>query len=143
MKDENNEKLQHHVTKLLRDTLAINVVAERVYRVGRKNSGSTLPILVQFSRECNKMLCLKYSPKLKGTKKFINEDLSRATLDIRRRKLDELKERRAQGYIAYFRGINIITKAKTDNTRDVGVKTRGAKSAATGSKKKRSSEKSS
>ena len=94
------------------------------------------------------MLCLKSAPKLKGTKIFINEDLSRATLDIRRRKLDELKERRAQGYIAYFiisNGfviINIITKAKTDNTRDVGVKTRGAKSAATGSKK-RSSEKSS
>ena len=67
------------------------------------------------------MLCLKSAPKLKGTKIFINEDLSRATLDIRRRKLDELKEIRAQGYIAYFRGINIITKAKTDNTRDVSL----------------------
>ena len=89
------------------------------------------------------MLCLKSAPKLKGTKIFINEDLSRAALDIRRRKLDELKEKRAQGYIAYFSGINIITKAKTDNPRNVGVKTRGAKSAATGSKKKRSSEKSS
>ena len=41
LKDENNEKLQHHVTKLLQDTLAINVVAESVYRVGRENSGIT------------------------------------------------------------------------------------------------------
>ena len=31
LKDENNEKLQHHFTKLLQDTLDINVVAKRVY----------------------------------------------------------------------------------------------------------------
>ena len=29
LKDENNEKLQHHVNKLLQDALGINVVAER------------------------------------------------------------------------------------------------------------------
>ena len=138
MKDKNNKKLKHHAIKLLQETLAINVVEERVYRIGRENSGNARPILVQFSRESDK-ICLKSAPKLKGTKIFINEDLSRATLDIRRRKLDDLKERLAQGYIVYFRGINIITKAIADNAKDVIVKTRGAKSAAAVSKKKRSS----
>ena len=58
------------------------------------------------------VLGLRKAPKLKGTNIFINEDVCKATMEIRKTKLKELKEKREQGFIAYFSGADLITKER-------------------------------
>ena len=58
----------------------------------------------------------KSVPKLKGTNIYVNEDVCKATLDIRKSKMGELKERKSQGYITYFSGSKLITKNRYENT---------------------------
>ena len=52
----------------------------------------------------------------KGTDVFLNEDVSHATFEIRNSKMEELREKRRQGLIAYFSGTKIITKVRTRTT---------------------------
>ena len=61
----------------------------------------------------DKIKCLKYPRNLKGTSFYINEDVNPATTANKREKLDELKQKRAEWYVAYFAGVNIIAKRKT------------------------------
>ena len=58
--------------------------------------------------------CFKASKELKGTYIYLSEDVSKATLDIRKQKLGALKEKRDQGLIAYFSGVEIISKPRND-----------------------------
>ena len=96
--------------------MVINVETESVQRLGREEAGRSRPIiLVKFRNEADKLSCLKAALKLKGSNIYINEDLSRATLDMRREKLDELRQKRQEGYIAYFKGANIIVKSRSAN----------------------------
>ena len=64
------------------------------------------------------MECVRAAPRLKGTNVYINEDVSRATLNIRREKLDELREKRRKGYIAYFSGAKLVVKERKNNNLD-------------------------
>ena len=58
---------------------------------------------------------------MKNTSIYISDDISKATADIRHQKMDALKEKRNQGYIAYFRGTDIITRRRaSSNTEDSG-----------------------
>ena len=43
---------------------------------------------------------------------FINEDVSKATQEIRRTKMPELMEKRKAGMIAYFSGTHIVTRSR-------------------------------
>ena len=53
---------------------------------------------------------------MKGTNIYVNEDVWKATLDIRKSKTGELKERKKkQGYIAYFSGSKLITKTRYES----------------------------
>ena len=49
------------------------------------------------------------SSKLKRKYIYLNDDLSAATMEIRRTKLDKLKPKRNEDYIAYFLGAKLIT----------------------------------
>ena len=76
------------------------------------NSAKPRMVLARFSAVENRNLCLRNSSKLKGTNIFINEDVSPATQAIRNSKWEQLRAKRQQGYIAYFSGVNIITKPR-------------------------------
>ena len=61
---------------------------------------------------------MKFAPRLKGSNLYINEDVSKATHEIRKLKMHELKEKRKQGLIAYFSGIQLIVKKRTIDSND-------------------------
>ena len=63
----------------------------------------------------DKVTCFKSSKLLKGTDIYLNDDVSNATADIRRQKIATLKQKRNEGYIAYFRGADVITRRRRDS----------------------------
>lgn len=74
LKEENKERLQVQVSKLMTSQLGIDVTLERLQRVGREESGKARPVLVQFGSESDKVCCFKAVPKLKGTDICYNKD---------------------------------------------------------------------
>ena len=121
LKDENSEQTQHKVNKLIADKLKLSdCQVLKSFRAG-KNIPTTVeelrekprPIIAELSSISNKMSCLKMSKNLKGTKIYVNEDVCRATLDIRLQKMDLLKKKREEGCIAYFSGVNIVSKPRS------------------------------
>ena len=116
--NENFEKTTYAVTKLINEKLELpQVKIEKAFRLNRTNaSDEPRQILVQMHSESDRVLCLKTSYKLKNTPTFVSDDVSAATMAIRRDKLPELKQKRSQGLIAYFSGAYIKTRQRFDNT---------------------------
>ena len=83
-----------------------------VHRVGRAVSERPRAVIVKLKTFKVRQECLKRSPSLKGTNIYINEDISKATHEIRKIKMKEMKEKRQQGLIAYFSGADLITKER-------------------------------
>ena len=117
--NENQEQSQHKAKRIIVEKLGHqDVKITEAYRVGKPGQQSTnkpRPIIAQLSSRDQKIKCLKSSNKLKGTTIFISEDVSKATQDIRDSKLGELKEKRAQGMIAYFSGAKIVCRQRPNH----------------------------
>ena len=112
--DENAEQTQNKVKKLLSEKLQINEVnVNAAFRVGQRTPGNEpRTIIAELPSVRDKVTCLKMSSRLKGTNVYVNEDVSRATQEIRKTKLPLLKQRRQEGNIAYFSGTEIIVKRR-------------------------------
>ena len=113
--NENTEQTQVKVEKLIKENLKLDhpkVIS--AYRAGPRQFDTTRPrpIIAKLENVEHKILCFKSSNKLKGSNVYIDEDVCKATQDIRRSKLDELKKKRSEGFIAYFSGVNIVTKKR-------------------------------
>ena len=102
--------------KLLKEKLDFSPEIDVVHRMGKQLDNKPRPVIVRLRTFREKQECLKLSPKLKGTNIYINEDISKATLDIRKTKLRELKEKRQQGFIAYFSGTELIVKPRKNSS---------------------------
>ena len=112
---ETTEKLQRDIEKLFSEKLDLKPAIDNIHRLGSKfNKRDTRPrsVIVKLTRFQDRQNCLKRSRLLRGTNVYINEDVCRATADIRKQKLEELKIKRSQGYIAYFSGVNICNSKK-------------------------------
>ena len=120
--NENSEQTQHKVEKLISEKLQLeNVEISSAFRVGRNSevSNSPRPIVAEISSVRTKISCLKASNRLKGSNIYVSEDVSKATQEIRRQKAHILKQKRDEGYIAYFSGTEIITKSKRNSAQNV------------------------
>ena len=111
--DENKETLQVQVQDILSNKLNINPVVVDVHRLGKNIKGKSRPVIVKLASFEERQKCLKFAPRLKGSNLYINKDVSKATHEIRKLKMHELKEKRKQGLIAYFSGIQLIVKKRT------------------------------
>ena len=85
------EKADENCTELLKEFCAIKLnfqlsVAEvdRVHRIGKKQLGKRRPILVKFISYRTKMEVMKRMSNLKGSRLFINEDLTRFNMRLYR-----------------------------------------------------------
>ena len=128
--DENSETLQVSVQNLLNDKLDMTPEIDVVHRVGRAVSERPRAVIVKLKTFKVRQECLKRSPRLKGTNIYINEDISKATHEIRKTKMKEMKEKRQQGLIAYFSGADLITKERgqsAPNTKRIDNKVREEK----------------
>lgn len=113
-KQENWEQTQNKVNKLMKEKMELeNIQVEYAHRINkRSNSKGPRTIIARLHHDTDKNKTLKNSHKLKGTKIFINEDLSERTLNIRKEKLPELKAARSKGKIAYFDREKLIIREK-------------------------------
>ena len=129
LKDENSEQTQHKVNKLIKEKLKLkDIHALKSFRAGKtvpktnaELKENPRAVIVELSSETDKIACFRSSKTLKGTNIYISDDVSRTTQDIRRQKLDILKKKREEGYIAYFSGINIITKPKQQRSNEIAA----------------------
>ena len=116
--DENNEQVQASVVNLFKEKLNIEVV----HRIGRTLGDRLRSVMIKLRQYKHRQECLYSASKLRGTNVFLNEDVSKANMQIRKERLPELREKRRQGFIAYFSGSTLITKQrrKQDSERDSG-----------------------
>ena len=104
--------------KFLVENLRTNEVnINAAFRVGKHTPGSEpRTIVAELPTVRDKIACLKMSSRLKDTNLYLNEDVSRATQEIRKNKLPLLKQKRQEGFIAYFSGTEIITKRRQNHS---------------------------
>ena len=112
---ENSEQTLFKVREFVKSKLGLDETAVlSAHRVGATNRNLPQPrtVIAKLSSNEQRNNCLRNSSKLMGTNIFINEDVSPATQAIRNSKMDELRAKRQQGYIAYFSGTRIICKPR-------------------------------
>ena len=116
-KQESWEQTQSKVIKLMNERMELpNIQVEYAHRINNKsNKPGPRTIVARLAHDTDKSTAMKNSHKLKGTKIFINEDLSERTLNMRKEKLPELKSARARGKIAYFDKDKLIIKDRNHN----------------------------
>ena len=122
---ETSENLLVKTKKLLKEHTKLDYNILAAYRVrynSLENESKPRPIILKFSSNDERFKCFSNKAKLKGTDLYLNEDLSRSTLAIRRSKMDELREIRKKGHIAYFSGVKIVSKPRpTKNSSENSV----------------------
>ena len=99
-REENDEQLQAKIKRLLAERFQVESNFDVVHRLGSMRDPSNerpRSVIVRFKELPSRQACMRSSAKLKGTNIYLNEDLSKASMDILRSKLDELHEKRRQG----------------------------------------------
>ena len=112
---ETEEILQVNVQKMFKERMEVQPEIAGLYRLGTKNNnGRPRGIMVQLKNEYDRRQCLRAAARLKGTNIYLNEDVSKTTQEIRKTKMQELKDKRQQGYVAYFSGVDIIVRQRSE-----------------------------
>jgi len=131
--NENTEQTQNITEKMIKDKLALDIELESASRIGNPTRNERpRTVIARFKRFPDRNSCLRSSAKLKGSSIYMNEDVSKATLDIRKSKMEELKLKREQGYIAYFSGIDIVSKRRPQQRTGGNAEPLGTGSGTTG-----------
>ena len=114
LSNENKEQTTHSVQKLIADKLGVTGVSVcSAFRINRPSQGNEpRQIIAKLSSEDDKIKVLKSGSKLKNSPIFLNDDVSSTTMAIRRTKLDQLKQKRREGFIADFRGAELVVRTR-------------------------------
>ena len=93
------DDVEMKVIKMFESKLGVkDITIERAHRTGmKKNNGRPRTIVMKLLNYKDKVKILKEAKKLKGTNIYINEDFSRATVEIRKKLWAEIKDRREKG----------------------------------------------
>lgn len=116
--NETNETLHVKVTKLIQDKLQIkDVKIDNIHRLSgnKKDQSTPRTIITRFSNQFHRDSTIKNKMKLKGTGIFINEDLCENTIKARREKMDQFKQAKSSGKIAFFNGKNLVVRERRHN----------------------------
>ena len=129
--NENYEQTQKKLQDIVTEKLGLELKIEGANRVGSGDGSiKPRPIIARFINYSERQRCIRASPKLKGSNIYISEDVCKRTLEIRKTKLEELKEKRRQGYIAYFSGCRLVVKRRNSNDQTVPEEARNISIAA-------------
>lgn len=96
--NETSSDVEEKVINLFKDKLKItkDIEIDRAHRTGPKRNKSR-PIVLKLLRYKDKLKILKEAHHLQNSGIWINEDFSKATVDIRKGLLVEIKRRKASG----------------------------------------------
>ena len=114
-RNETWEQTTAAVTSLLEKKLQLpGVVLERAHRVGpHREDAKPRTIVARFTRYGDRDAAIRRGNCLKGTNIFLNEDMSTASLAIKKAQMPLLKQARAEGKLAFFRHTKLIIREKT------------------------------
>lgn len=92
---ENHEQIQKKVEAIIEEKMTIKMKLNCAIRIG-KNDTTRKPrtIITKFDKYIDRQQCLRSAPKLKRSDVFLNEDVSKMTLQKRMSLMNELKEKR-------------------------------------------------
>ena len=110
--NESEQQTTHAVQKLISEKMQVpDTKVLKAYRVSNRDGNNTQrSIVAHLATEQDRNNCLRATAKLKNSNVYVNDDVSSATLAIRRDKMDELKQKRRDGFIAYFSGAKIVSR---------------------------------
>ena len=111
---ETEIELEEKVKKLFKEKLEIekDIEIQRIHRTGQRYQGKPRTVIFNLLRYKDKVDILKQGRKLKGSKIWINEDFSKRTLNIRKKKLAEIKRRKENGEHGLFLKYKTIKQFK-------------------------------
>ena len=114
MENESWDQTEEALLKMIREKLDLdNIVVERAHRVGFKNDQTaSRTIVAKFASWKQKELVLSNARKLKDSGIYINQDYSKATMDIRKEKWETVKNLRKQGTYAVLVYDKVVTKGR-------------------------------
>ena len=117
---ENWEQTLEKVKKVVNEKLEINDVeieyAHRLPRQATSSHNAPRTILARLAHDYDRDKVMKKSWKLKGSRIYLNEDLSEASSKVRQQKIPELKAAVAAGKVAFFIGSKLIIKDRKPAT---------------------------
>ena len=125
VEDDNEtwDQCKEKVSSILKSKLKINNVnIEQVYRIpGRKrshNKDKPRTIIFKLHSYEDKESLMQNVHQLKVTGFYINEDFSKATLNIRAELWDEVKQLRGESYFAVIKYDRIVTNKRDEVARE-------------------------
>ena len=72
--------------RFLQDKLQISPRIEKIPRIGTAKGDRPRSVIIKMQQFRDKQRCLRLASKLKSTNVYLNEDVSKATLEIRKKK---------------------------------------------------------
>ena len=125
---ENSEQTQSKVVKFIKDKLSVNITPQCAFRLSINQRNPLVQklrtILLKCSSYTERSLVFKQNTKLRATNVYLNEDFSPAVLAIRKSKMDEMYEKRRNGYIAYFIGSELVVKNPSRDVKEAPPSTK-------------------
>lgn len=91
------------------------VVLERAHRVEPRRDTKPRTVVARFTRYGDHDTAIRRGNYLTRTNIFLSEDLSSASLAIKKEHMPLLKKARAEGKIAFFRHTQLIIREKTND----------------------------
>ena len=100
--NESEQQTTHAVQKLISEKMQVpDTKVLKAFRVNSRDGNNTQrSIVAHLATEQDRNNCLRATAKLKNSDVYVNDDVSSTTLAIRRDKMDELKQKRRDGFIA-------------------------------------------
>ena len=91
-KNETTDKIQSTLSHLLKDKMNIVPDIDAVHRMGKlpPTRDKLRPVIMKLKSSNNRQDCLKYASRLKGSNVYINKDVSKETMEIRKTKMEDL-----------------------------------------------------
>ncbi|KAL1447246.1 hypothetical protein WDU94_005437 [Cyamophila willieti] len=125
MKEEDGEKfadLKEKVRHIFNTIMKLDVKREEIddfFRLGKKTgSDRTRPILVKLVSNWRKMEIMRNKNQLKGTKIFIENDLSEEESTEKKKMVQTMKDLKSKGHQVYIKGKVLIVDGKQIDTED-------------------------
>ena len=117
------DQCKEKVSSILKSKLKINnVKIERANRIPRRkrshNKNKPRTIVFKLHSYEDKESIMRNVYQLKDTGYYINEDFSKATLNIRAELWDEVKRLRGEGYYAVIKYDRIVTNKRDEVVRE-------------------------
>ena len=112
IQEEENSSDTDTVKKLIKDKLQVTLLDWELigcHRVGRPSTNKTRPILVKLATHHYKTMVYKARSKLKGTRTFINEDLTKSRAHVAKISRQLLKDKKISNCWTYDGNIFIKT----------------------------------